>query len=367
MLIGVAKEFKKSEFRVVLSPSGVKELIHSGSKVYVEKDAGIQIGFTNEMYESAGAKVVSREILFKECEMIVKVKELQEFEFDLMHKDQILFSYLHLAPDPLQTQALLEKKVFGVAFETVTDDFGLPLLAPMSEVAGKMSIQQGMYFLTKPQGGSGVLLGGVPGAKRGHVSIIGGGVVGINAAKVAIGTGARVTILDKSLQRLRYLSDIFGSSVEVLYSTMDTIEQIAIDSDIVVGGVLIPGAKAPKVINADIRSKMKKGSVLVDVAIDQGGCFEDSRATTHTDPVYQVDGINYYCVANIPGAVAKTSSMAIEAAVLPYAIKIAKNGKSIFKTDHHLKNGINVADGKVVYKAIADALNLPYTNVDDVL
>ena len=298
--------------------------------------------------------------LFDQSEMIVKVKELQTSEFNLMHDGQILFSYLHLAPDLAQTKALLKNKVTGVAFETVTDNNNrLPLLTPMSEVAGKMAVQQGAYFLTKAQGGSGVLLGGVPGTPKGNVLIIGGGVVGLNAAKIAIGMGANVIITDKNLDRLRYLDDIFAGRITCAYSTDDLIASEIQKADMAVGGVLIHGAKAPRVITKKQLKTMKKGSILVDVSIDQGGCFETSKATSHLDPVYEVDGILHYCVSNIPGGVAKTSSKALESAILPYAITIANKGiVKAAKEDRHILNGINTFDGKVVYKAVADALGL---------
>lgn len=368
-IIGLAKEVKVGEYRVALSPSGVKEVVKNKHVVLVEKDAGKNIGITDKEYEAAGAKIVTRNKLFTDSEIIVKVKELQESEFDLMHEGQVLFSYLHLAPDLAQTKALLKHKVTGVAFETITANDGtLPLLHPMSEVAGKMAVQQGAYFLTKAQGGSGVLLGGVPGTLRGNVFIIGGGVVGLNAAKIAVGMGANVIIADKSLPRLRYLADIFGDKVTVAYSTEALIEDEIKKADIVVGGVLIPGAKAPRIITKKMLKTMKPGSVVVDVAIDQGGCFETSHATTHFEPTYVVDGIIHYCVANIPGGVAQTSSKAIEAAILPYLVRISNKGiVNAAKEDRHIANGINVMGGKVVYKAIADALNLKYTELSKVL
>ncbi len=364
MLVGVAKEIKHSEYRVAISPAGVAEFIHNGHKVCVEKGAGEGIGISDADYTKAGATVVTRKKLFSDCEMIVKVKELQESEYEIMQEGQILFSYLHLAPDLPQTKALLKSKVTGIAFETVTaKDGSLPLLSPMSEVAGKLAVQQGAYFLTKAQGGSGVLLGGVPGTKKGNVLIIGGGVVGINAAKIAVGMGANVTLLDRSLPRLRYLEEVFGGRITVAYSTQDLIASEIVDADLVVGAVLIPGDKAPKVITKKMLKTMKQGSVLVDVAIDQGGCFETSKATFHTDPVFEVDGIIHYCVSNMPGGVAKTSSKALEAAILPYAITIANKGiVKAAKDDVHILNGLNTFDGNIVYKAIADGFKMKYVD-----
>jgi len=364
MLIGLAKEIKKSEYRVALSQIGVGELVKAGNVVIVEKDAGVSIGISNLEYEKVGAKVVTRKKLFDTAEMVVKVKELQTEEYDLLGDGQILFSYLHLAPDLLQTKALLKNKVTGVAFETVTaKDGSLPLLTPMSEVAGKMAIQQGAYFLTKAQGGSGVLLGGVPGTTKGNVLIIGGGIVGTNAAKIAIGMGANVTLVDTWLPRLRYLEDVFQGRLTVAYSTSSLIEEEIKTADIVVGAVLIPGDKAPKVINRKMLKTMKLGSVLVDVAIDQGGCFETSKPTFHTDPTYIVDGIVHYCVSNIPGGVAQTSSRALEAAILPYVKTIALKGiNQAAKDDVGILHGINTMAGKITFKAIADGFEMKYTD-----
>ncbi|QED23928.1 alanine dehydrogenase [Candidatus Deianiraea vastatrix] len=362
MIIGLAKEIKKGEYRVAMSPMGVAEIVNAGHDFLVEKDAGVQIGIANAEYEKVGAKIVTRKKLVDNAEMIVKVKELQVEEFNMLGQGQILFSYLHLAPDLAQTKALLKNKVTGVAFETVTArDGSLPLLTPMSEVAGKMAIQQGAYFLTKPQGGSGVLLGGVPGTQKGNVVIIGGGVVGTNAAKIAIGMGANVTIVDKSLPRLRYLEEIFAGRLTVAYSTDGLIQELIQTADIVVGAVLIPGASAPRVITKKMLKTMKPGSVLVDVAIDQGGCFETSKATFHFDPVYTVDGIIHYCVSNIPGAVAQTSSKALEAAILPYVKTIANKGiVQAALDDTGILNGLNTLDGKIVFKAIADGFGMKY-------
>lgn len=364
MLVGLAKEVKCSEYRVALSPSGVTEIVHHGHKVYVEKGAGSGIGISDLEYSNAGAIIVTKKKLFSDCEMIVKVKELQESEYDIMHEGQILFSYLHLAPDLKQTKALLKSKVTGMAFETITSkDGSLPLLSPMSEVAGKLAIQQGAYFLTKAQGGSGILLGGVPGTKKGNVLIIGGGTVGLNAAKVAIGMGANVILLDKSLPRLRYIEEIFDGRITVAYSTKDIIEDEIKNSDLVIGAVLIPGDKAPKVITKKMLKTMKPGSVLVDVAIDQGGCFETSKPTSHIEPTFEVDDIIHYCVSNMPSGVAKTSSKALESAILPYVLTIADKGiiKAI-EDDVNILNGLNTFNGNITYKAVADALKMKYVN-----
>ncbi|MEC9162761.1 MAG: alanine dehydrogenase, partial [Pseudomonadota bacterium] len=307
MLVGVPKEIKNHEYRVGLTPAAVKEFVSHGHSVLVETNAGEAIGFTNEMYVEAGAAIASTaEQVFAEAEMIVKVKEPQPNECKMLRKGQTLYTYLHLAPDPTQTKLLVESGATCIAYETVTDDRGgLPLLAPMSEVAGRMSVQAGAHYLEKAHGGSGTLLGGVPGVAPGKVLVIGGGVVGTNAAKMALGLGADVTILDRSLPRLRQIDDIFNGQVKTVYSTVDAIEHYSSKADLVVGAVLIPGAAAPKLLTREQIKAMKPGSVLVDVAIDQGGCFETSKATTHQDPVYVVDDVVHYCVANMPGGVAR--------------------------------------------------------------
>lgn len=359
MLVGVPKEIKNHEYRVGLTPAAVKEFIHNGHQVLVETNAGSGIGFSDEQYEHAGASIASSaNQVFAEAEMIVKVKEPQPEECKQLNKGQTLYTYLHLAPDPTQTELLVESGATCIAYETVTDNFGgLPLLAPMSEVAGRMSIQAGAHYLEKAQGGSGTLLGGVPGVAPGQVLIIGGGVVGTNAAKMALGLGADVTILDRSLSRLRQLDDIFSGQLNTVYSTTDAIEHYSSISDLVVGAVLIPGATAPKLLNEQHISNMKSGSVLVDVAIDQGGCFATSKATTHQDPAYVVDGVVHYCVANMPGGVARTSTMALNNATLPFGLALANKGpKQAMLTDTHLLNGLNIHEGKVTYKAVSDAL-----------
>ena len=359
MLVGVPKEIKNHEYRVGLTPAAVKEFVSHGHSVLVETNAGEAIGFTNEMYVEAGAAIASTaEQVFAEAEMIVKVKEPQPNECKMLRKGQTLYTYLHLAPDPTQTKLLVESGATCIAYETVTDDRGgLPLLAPMSEVAGRMSVQAGAHYLEKAHGGSGTLLGGVPGVAPGKVLVIGGGVVGTNAAKMALGLGADVTILDRSLPRLRQIDDIFNGQVKTVYSTVDAIEHYSSKADLVVGAVLIPGAAAPKLLTREQIKAMKPGSVLVDVAIDQGGCFETSKATTHQDPVYVVDDVVHYCVANMPGGVARTSTMALNNATLPFGLALANKGSAkAMLEDKHLLNGLNVHEGKVTYKAVVDAL-----------
>ena len=374
MLVGVPKEIKNHEYRVGLTPAAVKEFVTHGHKVLVETQAGAAIGFTDELYVAAGASIATTASqVFAEAEMIVKVKEPQPDECKMLRKGQTLYTYLHLAPDPVQTELLIESGATCIAYETVTDDRGgLPLLAPMSEVAGRMSVQAGAHYLEKAHGGSGTLLGGVPGVAPGKVLVVGGGVVGINAAKMALGLGADVTILDRSLPRLRQLDDIFNGQVKTVYSTVDAIEHYSSKADLVVGAVLIPGAAAPKLINEDHIKAMKPGSVVVDVAIDQGGCFATSKATTHQDPVYVIDDVVHYCVANMPGGVARTSTMALNNATLPFGLALANKGpKQAMLEDKHLLNGLNVHEGKVTYKAVVDALGedlgLTYTPAEEAL
>ncbi len=369
MLIGVPKEIKNHEYRVGLTPAAVKEFVVHGHQVLVEDNAGTAIGFTNEEYIAAGAEIAAdAATVFAKAEMIVKVKEPQENECKMLRKGQTLYTYLHLAPDPKQTKLLIESGATCIAYETVTDNRNaLPLLAPMSEVAGRMAVQAGAHYLEKAQGGSGTLLGGVPGVAPGKVLIIGGGVVGTNSAKMALGLGADVTILDRSLPRLRELDDIFDGRIKTVFSTVDAIEHYSSKADLVVGAVLIPGAAAPKLLTAEHVKNMKEGSVVVDVAIDQGGCFETSKATTHQDPVYIIDSVVHYCVANMPGGVARTSTMALNNATLPFGLALANKGpKQAMLDDAHLLNGLNVHEGKVTYKAVVDALGkslgLTYTD-----
>ncbi|MFT5675392.1 MAG: alanine dehydrogenase [Paraglaciecola sp.] len=359
MLIGVPKEIKNHEYRVGLTPAAVKEFVTYGHQVLVQNNAGTSIGFTNEQYQAAGATIASDAAsIFASADMIVKVKEPQPDECRMLREGQTLYTYLHLAPDPTQTQLLVESGATCIAYETVTDNRGaLPLLAPMSEVAGRMAVQAGAHYLEKAQGGSGTLLGGVPGVAPGKVLIIGGGVVGINSAKMALGLGADVTILDRSLPRLRELDDIFAGRLKTVYSTVEAIEHYSSKADLVIGAVLIPGAAAPKLLSREHIKNMKEGSVVVDVAIDQGGCFETSKATTHQNPVYIVDGVVHYCVANMPGGVARTSTMALNNATLSFGLSLANKGpKQAMLDDPHLLNGLNVYKGKVTYKAVTDAL-----------
>jgi alanine dehydrogenase len=363
MLIGVPKEIKNHEYRIGLTPSGVRELVANGHQVMVQQDGGKSIGLTDEMYTKAGAEMVATaKEIFERAGMIIKVKEPQPAECAMLRRGQILYTYLHLAPDPEQTKALVKSGVTAIAYETVTDNAGgLPLLAPMSEVAGRMSIQAGAHALEKAQGGSGVLLGGVPGVKPAEVLVIGGGVVGINAARMAMGLNAHVTILDRSLLRLKALDELYGDRLTTIYSTHDAIEERLPDVDLVIGAVLIPGAAAPKLISRAQLSLMRPGSVLVDVAIDQGGCFETSHATTHQDPTYEVDGIIHYCVANMPGGVARTSTFALTNATLPFAVQLANKGaKKAMLDNPHLLAGLNVHEGKITYEAVAQDLGYEY-------
>lgn len=359
MIVGVPKEIKNHEYRVGLTPAAVQEFVNCGHSVIVQTHAGTSIGFTDELYIAAGAKIIETpEEIFSSADMIVKVKEPQANECKMLREGQTLYTYLHLAPDPLQTKLLVESGATCIAYETVTDNRGaLPLLAPMSEVAGRMSIQAGAHYLEKAQGGSGTLLGGVPGVAPGKVLIIGGGVVGLNAAKIAMGLGADVTILDRSLNRLRELDDIFEGRLATVFSTSDAIDYYSSRADLVIGAVLVPGAAAPKLLNRQHIKNMKPGSVIVDVAIDQGGCFETSKATTHQDPVYIIDDVVHYCVANMPGGVARTSTMALNNATLPFGLALANKGpKQAMLDDPHLLNGLNVHKGIVTYKAVYDAL-----------
>ena len=370
MLIGVPKEIKVHEYRIGLTPSSVRELVGHGHQVIVQRDGAQTIGLTNEMYEEAGAEIVdTAEEIFERADMIVKVKEPQPVETAMLREGQILFTYLHLAPDTVQTQGLIDSKCVAIAYETVTDKHGgLPLLAPMSEVAGRMSIQAGAHCLEVHQGGRGQLLGGVPGVPAAKVVVVGGGVVGANAARMAMGLEAWVTVIDKNIHRLAELDQQFGSMLQTIYSTTDTIEREVMDADLVVGAVLVPGADAPKLITADMVKKMKPGSVIVDVAIDQGGCAETSRATTHADPTYVVDDVVHYCVANMPGAVARTSTFALNNATLPFTLALADKGYQVaLLEDDHLKKGLNVYYGQITYEAVALAQDLPWITPDQAL
>lgn len=364
MIVGVPKEIKNHEYRVGMTPSSVRELTSRGHQVLVQKNAGTEIGLTDEQYKAVGAELVeTAQEIFARAEMIVKVKEPQPVECAMLRPGQILYTYLHLAPDPEQTAALVKSGAICIAYETITGaNGGLPLLAPMSEVAGRMSIQAGAAHLEKSKGGMGLLLGGVPGVAPAHIVIIGAGVVGTNAMQMAVGTGARVTILDKSVDRLRQLDLVYGNRISTVYSNAQSIEEAVLSADLVIGGVLVPGAAAPKLVSRDLISRMKKGAVVVDVAIDQGGCFETSHATTHAEPTYVVDGVIHYCVANMPGAVARTSTFALNNATVGHAVALATKGwKQALRDDVHLRNGLNVCEGKVTYEAVAR--DLGYTHV----
>ncbi|RCL89621.1 alanine dehydrogenase [Hyphomonas sp.] len=359
MHIGTPKELKNREYRVGLTPQGAQELVRSGHSVFVETGAGEMVGFSDELYESAGCTIsTNADELFDSSDMIIKVKEPQPVEIARLQPRHTLFTYLHLAPDPEQTRGLLKSGATCIAYETVTDRFGrLPLLTPMSEVAGRLSVQAGAKYLEIAQGGSGTLLGGVTGVAPGKVLVIGGGVAGRNAAEMAVGLGANVTILDRSLDRLRELDAFFAGRARCLYSTSAAIEASLLTADLVVGAVLLPGSAAPKVVSAEQISMMKPGSVVVDIAIDQGGCFETSRPTTHDEPVYNVDGVCHYCVTNMPAAVARTSTIALSNATLPYAMALADLGtEQAVKTDPHLHAGINVAHGDIVHPEIVAAM-----------
>jgi len=370
MRIGVPREIKNNEYRVGLTPASVRELVNHGHEVLVETNAGIGIRVQDRDYETAGARIVDDpESVFSKAEMIVKVKEPQETECHRLREDQIIFTYLHLAAEPSLAESLKAAGVIAIAYETITAADGtLPLLAPMSEVAGRLAIQAGAHCLEKPRGGAGVLLGGVPGVDKARVMIIGGGVVGENAAAMALGLGADVTILDKSLPRLRELDTKFAARTRCIHANAETIEQYALAADLIVGAVLIPGSTAPKLLSRDSIRRLQPGSVLVDVAIDQGGCFETSRPTTHQDPTYIVDDVVHYCVANMPGAVPRTSTLALNNAVLPFVLRLANQGyRTSLLQDPHLRNGLNVYKGGITHKGVADSLNNDYTDPKDIL
>ncbi len=370
MKIGVPTEIKNHEYRVGLVPTSVKELTSRGHDVFVETGAGLGIGMDDDDYLEAGAQILGdAPTIFSAVEMIVKVKEPQAGERAMLREDHTLFTYLHLAPDPEQTEDLVQSGATCIAYETVTDDSGnLPLLAPMSEVAGRLSIQAGAWCLEKARGGSGVLLGGVPGVEPAKVLIIGGGTVGFNAAQMAVGLGARVVVLDRNAEVMRFLDATFLSRIETVYSTAGAIDRHLKDSDLVIGGVLIPGAAAPKLVTREHLASMHKGSVLVDVAIDQGGCFETSHATTHAEPTYVVDDIVHYCVANMPGAVPRTSTFALNNATLPYVLALAKKGpRQALEDDPHFLAGLNVHRGMVTYEDVARDLNYDFVPAREAL
>ncbi|MBL8326755.1 MAG: alanine dehydrogenase [Rubrivivax sp.] len=365
MRVGVPKEIKPQENRAGLTPPSVHELVRHGHQVLVQAGTGAGIGCDDAQYVAAGARIVpDAAAVFAEAEMVVKVKEPQPAEIAMLRRGQLLFTYLHLAPDEAQTRGLLASGCTAIAYETITDAQGrLPLLAPMSEVAGRMAVQVGAVALQRPNGGRGVLLGGVPGVAPGKVVVLGGGVVGTHAAKMAVGIGADVTILDKSLPRLRELDDLFGGRVKVLYASSAEVEQSALGADLVVGAVLVTGAAAPRLLTRAQVARMQPGAVLVDVAIDQGGCFETSRPTTHADPTYVVDGVVHYCVANMPGGVPRTSTWALNNATLPFALALAGKGwRKACTEDPYLREGLNVHEGQLTYRAVGEALSLPWVD-----
>jgi alanine dehydrogenase len=367
--IGVAKEIKPDEYRVALTPAGARELGQRGHDVIVETGAGEGSAFTDAAYEAAGARIVSVDDVWNESELLLKVKEPIAPEYDRLREGLVLFTYLHIAADEPLTRALLDSGITAVAYETVeTDNGALPLLAPMSEIAGRLAAQAGAYFLEKPLGGRGLLLGGVPGVAPGRVVVIGGGMVGYNAAVIAIGLGANVTILERSIDRMRHLEEVLSGRVSLVMSSSLQIEESVKEADVVIGAVLIPGALAPRLITREMVARMKEGAVLADVAIDQGGCAETSRPTTHSEPVYTVEGVTHYCVANMPGAVPITSTKALTNATLPYVEEIADYGLAeAVARDPVLARGVNAVDGKVTYEAVADAHGLDYQPLEDVL
>jgi len=370
MIVGLPKEVKDNESRVGLVPAGVKALTDAGHRVIVQKSAGEGSGIMDEEFVRAGGEILdTAEEVWASANMVVKVKEPIASEYGFLREDLILFTYLHLAPARELTKAMLDSGVIGVAYETITNDLGhLPLLTPMSEVAGRMSVQVGAFYLERVNGGRGVLLGGVPGVAPGRVTIIGGGVVGTNAAKMAVGLGAAVIIIDRDLERLRYLDDVFGSRIKTLASNPYTIAESVAASDLVVGAVLVPGAAAPKLVTRDMLKAMPRGSVIVDVAVDQGGCIETTKPTTHSAPTYYVENVLHYGVTNMPGAVPRTSTFALTNVTLPFALKLAKYGaEEAFKRDPHLKDGANTYRGKVVYQAVAEDQGLQYTQIDQLI
>lgn len=369
MIIGVPKEIKSQENRVSLQPAGVLQLKRHGHQVFVEKDAGLGSGFTNEMYEERGAKIVEDvDEIWQQSDMIMKVKEPIAVEYPRMREGQIIFTYFHFAASQELTEAVRDSGAVAIAYETVEKkDGSLPLLIPMSEVAGRMAAQEGAKYLEKASGGRGVLMGGIPGVPPANVIVLGGGIVGVNAAKIAAGMGANTTILDINVQKLRYLDDVMPKNVRTLYSTEGNIRNLLGDTDLIIGAILIPGAKAPNLIRKDMLSLMRPGTVMVDVAIDQGGCFETSKATTHDDPIYIIDDVVHYCVANMPGAVPYTSTMGLTNVTLPYAVQIANKGwKQALRDDEELRKGLNIVDGKIVYDDVAEAFDMNYTPVDEV-
>lgn len=370
MLVGILKEIKSKENRVAMTPAGVEMMLAHHHSVQVETTAGEGSGFSDQQYEQAGARITGSAVeIYQQCEMIMKVKEPLPVEYPMIRNGQILFTYFHFAASEELTQAIMNSGSIAVAYETVEKAKGsLPLLTPMSEVAGRMAIHEGSKYLEKTYGGKGILLGGVPGVEPGTIIVIGGGIVGINAAKMACGMGAKVYLLDTNLERLRYLSDVMPKNCFSIMSDPATLRRLLPEADLVVGAVLIPGAVAPKLVTRDMLKLMKKGSVIVDVAIDQGGCVETARPTTHDDPIYEVDGIIHYCVANMPGAVSMTSTVALTNATLPYALELADKGYKLAALENpELAKGINILEGKIVYKGVADAFNLEYEPLESIL
>lgn len=370
MKVGILKEIKVAENRVAMTPTGVEIMVANGHELMVEKSAGVGSGFADDAYLAAGAKIIDTPAeIYLQCDMVMHVKEPQPSEYDLVREGQIVFTYFHFAPDEPLTRAFIKNKSIAIAYETVEGAKGdLPLLTPMSEVAGRMSMQEGAKYLERFYGGRGILLGGVTGVAPASVVVIGGGVVGTNAAQMACGLGAKVYLLDTNLDRLRYLSEVMPKNCFPMMSNPTILRELVLEADVVIGAVLVAGTKAPKLVTREMLKLMKKGAVIVDVAIDQGGCFETSKATTHKDPVYEIDGVIHYCVANMPGAVPVTSTMALTNATLPYAVQIANKGwKQAAKDNHGVKTGLNIVQGKVTYKGVADAFSLDYTPVAEVL
>ncbi len=370
MIVGILKEIKVAEKRVCMTPAGVSVMVQNGHEILVEKDAGLGSGYEDALYIEAGATIVDTPAdIYAKSDMVMHVKEPQASEYDLIREDQIVFTYLHLAADEPQTQALIKSKAVCIAYETIEKaDRSLPLLTPMSEVAGRMAAQEGARFLEMPQGGMGILLGGVTGVEPATVVVIGGGVVGVNAAKMAAGLGAKVYILDNNLDRLRYLDDVMPANCFPVMSNAAVLKDLVTKADLVIGAVLVAGAKAPKLLTREMLKDMKNGSVVVDVAIDQGGCFETSKATTHEEPTFVIDGVTHYCVANMPGAVARTSTQALTNATLPYALQIANKGwKKAVQENEEIKKGVNVVNGQVTFKAVSEAWNLDYTDINTMI
>lgn len=370
MKVGILKEIKVAENRVAMTPTGVEIMVANGHELMVEKSAGVGSGFADDAYLAAGAKIIATPAeIYSQCDMVMHVKEPQPSEYDLVREGQIVFTYFHFAPDEQLTRAFVKNKSIAIAYETVEGAKGdLPLLTPMSEVAGRMSMQEAAKYLERFYGGRGILLGGVTGVAPASVVVIGGGVVGTNAAQMACGLGAKVYLLDTNLDRLRYLSEVMPKNCFPMMSNPTILRELVLEADVVIGAVLVAGTKAPKLVTREMLKLMKKGAVIVDVAIDQGGCFETSKATTHKDPVFEIDGVIHYCVANMPGAVPVTSTMALTNATLSYAVQIANKGwKKAAQDNHGVKTGLNIVQGKVTYKGVADAFNLDYTPVAEVL